>query len=249
MRVDPSVIVALVVFVGYAAVVATLWAVNKVDYATIGDTTSNAVRGIVVPIGIGGVLLAIATTWFGWWDQVLFENPRSGPGWAWVVPGLIGVVVLLRLSMVGWNSPRASALLPALVAGTLLVGFAEELLTRGVVIVGLRADLSEVWVWVGSCALFGVLHGINVLFGQSGKDTARQIVFAFAFGSAFYVTRQVTGTLIVGMVLHAMWDLGILAGPATDPTKDTESTVAKFSGLLYVVTLIVGLVAGWFVAT
>lgn len=243
MRVDPSAVVALVVFVGYTAVVAALWVVNKVDYATIGDTRSNAIRGIVVPIGIGAALLAIATTWFGWWDEVLVEDPRSGPGWAWVVPGLIAVIVLLRFTTVQWNSAKASSLLPALAAGTLFVGFAEELLTRGIVIVGFRADLTELWVWIGSCALFGLLHGINGLFGQSGTGTVRQIVFAFVMGSSFYVTRQITGTLIVGMVLHAAWDFGFLA------TSATEGEQSKLAGGLTLVALAVGLVAGGFVAT
>ncbi len=243
MRVEPSVFVALLAFVGYTAVVATLWAVNRVDYATIADTRANAIRGLIVPIGIGAALLATATTWFGWWDEVLFEDPRSGPGWAWIVPGLIAVVVLLRLTTVRWDSEKASGLLPALAAGTLFVGFAEELLTRGVVVVGLRADLTELWVWIGSCALFGVLHGINALFGQSSRDTLRQIVFAFVMGSSFYVTRQVTGTLLVGMVLHAIWDFGYLA------TDATEGEQSKLAGGLTLLVLVVGLIAGWVVAT
>lgn len=243
MRVEPSVVVALLVFVGYTAVVATLWRVNRVDYATIGDTRSNAIRGLVVPIGLGAALLAITTSWFGWWNEVVFEDPRSGPSWAWVVPGLIAVGVLLRLVTVRWNSAKVSSLLPALAVGALFVGFAEELLTRGVVIVGLRADLTELWVWVGSCALFGLLHGINVLFGQSASDTLRQIVFSFVMGSSFYVTRQVTGTLVVGMVLHAAWDFGFLAA------KATEGEESKLAGGVTVVVLVIGLVAGWFVAT
>lgn len=82
------------------------------------------------------------------------------------------------------------------------------------------------WVWIVSGALFGVLHGINVLFGQSGRDTVRQVFFAFAVGSSFYVTRQVTGTLIVGMVLHAAWDFGFLA---TDATNGEQSQLQAFS--------------------
>ena len=103
MQVEPSVVVALLVFAGYTAVVATLWAVNHVDYATIADTRTNAMRGLVVPIGVGAALLATTTTWFGWWDEVLFEKARSGPGWVWVVPGLIAVVVLLRLTTIRWK--------------------------------------------------------------------------------------------------------------------------------------------------
>ena len=117
-------------------------------------------------------------------------------------------------------------MLPAIALGTLFVGFAEELLTRGVVIVGFRADLAELWVWIGSCALFGILHRINVLFGQSGRDTFRQVVFAFVMGSSFYVTRQITGTLLVGMALHAVWDFGSLA------TGATEGEQSRLAGIL-----------------
>lgn len=242
MRIDPSVLVAVLVFVAYTALVAILWAVNKVDYTTIGDTRPNVMRGIVVPIGLGAALLAVVTTWFGWWDEVLFESSRSGPGWAWAVPVLIALVVLLRLGTVQWGSPKASVL-PLLALGTLLVGFAEELLTRGIVLVGLRGDWEELWVWIGSCVLFGLLHGINGLFGQSGRQTVGQVVFALAIGSAFYVTREITGTLIVGMVLHAGWDFGSLG------TQTTEGEQSKLAGGLSLVALVVGLVAGWFVAT
>lgn len=243
MRVDPSAGAALAVFVGYTAVVAALWAVNKVDYTTIGNTRSNAIRGIVVPIGVGAALLAIATTWLGWWDASLFESPRSGPAWAWAVPGLLAVIVLLRLTTVDWTSAKATALLPVLAIGTLFVGFAEELLTRGLVIVGLRAGLTELWVWLGSCALFGILHGMNALFGLSGGATIRQIIFAFLMGSSLYVTRQVTGTLIVGMALHAAWDFGSLATDATDGEQ------SKAAAGLTILALAAGMVAGWFVAT
>ena len=69
--------------------------------------------------------------------------------------------------------------------------------------------MHEKWVWVFSGVIFGLLHVPNAFFGQSAKDTAVQMVFAFAVGLTYYVTRRISGTLIVTMVLHALWDYSV----------------------------------------
>lgn len=50
---------------------------------TRSSSRDTVVRGIVVQIGLGAVLLAVATTWLGWWEPVLVEEPRSGPRGRW----------------------------------------------------------------------------------------------------------------------------------------------------------------------
>ena len=101
-------------------------------------------------------------------------------------------------------------MLVMLAVGCALVGFSEEFLTRGLMIVGFRGTLTEPWVWFLSSACFGLLHGLNVFFGQSVGATVWQIGFAFVLGTAFYVTRRLTGLLVVTMVIHAVWDFGAL---------------------------------------
>jgi membrane protease YdiL (CAAX protease family) len=103
-------------------------------------------------------------------------------------------------------------------------------------IVGFRGTLSEVWVWFLSSLCFGLLHGINVFFGQSVDATAQQMVFAFVLGTAFYVTRRVTGLLVVGMVIHALWDFGALS------TEHSGGDPASIGGVLSWVTAILALV-------
>ena len=68
--------------------------------------------------------------------------------------------------------------------GTVLVGFAEDLVARGLLVVGLRDGGSSEWVvWVVTSVLFALLHAMNALFGQSMRTTVVQIVAAFAAGS------------------------------------------------------------------
>ncbi len=168
----------------------------------------------------------MATTWLGWWSLALFEGSRSGPAWALVVPSMFAVAGLINVGSIDFRAPQAR-LLPLILVGTLIVGFAEELATRGVLVVGLRdGGVSEVWVWLVSSILFALLHAMNALFGQSVRTTLTQVVVAFVAGTAFYVTLMTTGTLLVAMALHALWDFGTLGLLAT---KGRQRPVAGFS--------------------
>lgn len=218
---------AVAVFLAYTVLVGVLWRVTGTRYDHLVDSRSTILRGIVLPIGIGGVLLAVVTTWFGWWDAALFPG-SIGPAWVLVVPGLFALVALINISLIGWRAPR-SRLLPLLLVGTLLVGFAEELATRGVLAVGLReAGASEVVVWLVTSVLFSLLHAMNVLFGQPGRTTVLQLVLAFFAGSALYVTVMSTGSLLVAMVLHALWDFGTLGILATERQQKPLAGVLAF---------------------
>ncbi|MGZ4632430.1 MAG: CPBP family intramembrane glutamic endopeptidase [Actinomycetes bacterium] len=217
MRITPRPAAAVVVFVAYCALVAAVWAVNDVDYGTVADSSGNVVRGIVVPIGLGALLLVIVTTWLGWWRPAMLEEHRAGLRWAMLIPALLAVTVIAGMASIDFGSTDAE-ILPLIALGCLFVGFSEELLTRGLMLVGLRGSLRESWVWFLSSLSFGLLHGLNAFYGQSVKATAGQIGFAFAMGTAFYVTRRVIGALLVTMVIHALWDFGTLGTDATDGT-------------------------------
>jgi hypothetical protein len=232
--------VVLGIFLAYMVLVGVLWKVNKVDYATIGDNADNIRRGIVIPIAAGGLMLAIATTALGAWHDVLFEDARSGPNWALVVPVLFGLVALVNCATVDFSNKAVG--LPLLALGTLLVGFGEEVASRGLLVVGGReAGWSPTTVYLVSTIAFALLHGMNAFFGQSAKTTITQIVMAFLGGTALYVTRLTTGTLLVGIVLHAMWDFGTL-GIAS--TKRQQNPLV---GLLALLVYLVGIVTIWFV--
>lgn len=239
MTVSNPALTAFVVFAAYLVLVTVMWRVNHVEYARIAESRDRVLRGIVVPIGLGAALLAVAVTVLGWWRPVLFDDGRTGPAWALVVPALFLVAGLVMLTCVGWRSENRS-LLPLLAIGVLLVGFAEEVATRGVLVVGLRdAGWSEGAVFLGSTVAFALLHGLNALFGQPLKLTLLQIGTAFLAGSVLYMTRLSTGTLLVGIVLHALWDFGTLG------TVATRGTLKPVVALLAFASYLLALVALW----
>ena len=238
---DHPALMSIGIFVAYMVLVGVIWQVTGTRYDALVDSRAHVLRGIVLPVGLGALLLAIVTTWLGWWNSALFEGSRSGPGWAFVVPALFAAVAVINIATIDYRSPQAK-LLPLVLVGCLFVGFAEELATRGLLVVGLREGGStEVAVWLISSVLFSLLHAMNALFGQSGRATLTQLVSAFLAGTALYVTLMTTGTLIVGMVLHAVWDFGTLGILATGAKQKTPA------GVLALVTFVAALASVWFV--
>jgi membrane protease YdiL (CAAX protease family) len=226
MRVKPSPTVTVALAIGYMAIVAVTWLVVGTDYEAVGDSTANVLKGIVLPVGLASVFMAGATSYLGWWRPAIHEELRA-PTWLWAVPVLMLVPGVG--SVLGGFGPadRSASYLLALGLGTLLVGFGEEMLTRGTGLVGLRGRFGEPLSWFFSCLLFGLIHSLNVLFGQSLASTVQQIVIAFLAGSVLYITRRVSGTLIVCMLLHAWIDFTTLA--FSDAATEAESPFAILS--------------------
>jgi membrane protease YdiL (CAAX protease family) len=236
MKIKPSAAIAVGLFVVYCVIVSGVWAIVGFDYDTVADSVQNVREGIVVPIGLGAAYLAIAATVLGWWRPSLFERVRVGSGWMYLAPVAMVGVVVLNLATAEWDDVSGEFLL-WLAIGTAFVGFSEEMLTRGLAIVGFRGSMPERWVWLASCAMFAVLHSLNAFFGQGVGGTLQQMVFAFAAGIAFYVTRRITGTILVTMVIHMLWDFSTI-------TVDHSGKDASPGGtFLILIAVVVGIIA------
>lgn len=240
MRIKPNWIITILLTVIYMAIVGAVWAVNDVDYLTVGDSAENILAGVIVPVGLGAVFLAVAASVLGWWGPALREVPRVGPRWLLLVPVIYALAALGGLLSVDFTRVEGRYVL-FLAGGTLLVGFSEEMLCRGLGLVGLRGSMSEVWVWFVSCLIFGLIHALNIAFGAAVGPTILQIGMAFLGGTVFYVVRRNTGALVWAMLLHAFWDFNTLIGSAYGAT---DSPARLLSSLQYVAVLlaVVGLV-------
>lgn len=217
MRIKPRWWIGIVVLLAYAAWVMAAWIWRGVDYRQIASETS-LVQAVIQPLGIAAVLLAVFNSWAGWWRATLFETHRVRR------PLLLAVLLLAMLGFIaatlGSTDFTAITLrhLALVAVATLLVGFCEEMVSRGILLVSLRGSLrSEAWVWFVSGAMFGLLHATNAFFGV-GALALLQVVLAFCVGSGLYLLRRLGGTLLLPMLVHAAWDFSTLAsGLDADP--------------------------------
>lgn len=229
----------------YAVVFLVAGVASGVDYDELSESASNVLRFVVIPVGLGiAAVLAVSWRW-GWW-QALFHEPRlEQPRWPRAIPVLWVLVIVTTLVVAPWGDWSAGLVLLVL-AGTLMVGFGEEIVFRGYVLVGARSRFSEVGAWFISTLLFALLHGLNIVTGQAVGATVQQIASAFVFGTALYFIRRITGLLVVGMVLHGLWDFATFIGhgPGDDENGVPVSSLVSmpFLYLLIGVTLAAAIV-------
>ena len=163
----------------------------------------------VLPLIVGGLLLVGFMASVGWWREVFGPQPIRGRGWMWIAIAVVLVFNILRFATIDYGTVGFDVVATWLLAG-LLIGFAEEVLTRGLVVNLLRkAGYREIVVAVVSAAVFAGLHSGNLLTGQDLFATMFQIVYTFAFGICMYLAMRVTGTIIAPILLHASTDPSI----------------------------------------
>lgn len=211
----------------------------------IGDPQSAA--GILVfyalPILVGCLLLVAFAASVGWLRGLFGRQPIGGRGWMWIAVAVVLLFNILHLLSIDYGAAGFQVVATWLLAG-LFIGFAEEVLTRGLVVTMLRkAGQREIVVAVISSALFALLHAGNLLTGQSLFATLFQLVYTFAFGVCMYLAMRVTGTLIAPILLHASTDPSIFLHTA----YPVEGAVGSIAGLGNIVVIVVGLIALFFI--
>jgi membrane protease YdiL (CAAX protease family) len=234
----------VLVVLGYLAVVFAVWAIIGLEYDDVGDTVDNVRKGITLSMALGAAYVVVVTSALGWWRPALREPRRAGHRWMWIVPVVLAIGVIGNLATTKWGEvDQLGTYVLWLAIGCVGVGFNEEMITRGLLIVGARGTLHEGWVWFVSCLAFGLLHAPNALFGQSVKDTVQQIFFAFGVGTAYYVTRRVSAALVVTMVLHGAWDFSVfIQGHSVDLLADKP---VALGGIVMIPVIVASLFAVW----
>lgn len=250
VRVRPSLGVALGIVVVYMAILLGLQFASGVDFDDVAASTSNVVGIVVVPVGVGSVLLFLTWRYLGWGRPVIVEQgarDRLG-AWAYIPPLLVVTGAVLGFTQVTWGDLDMSFLL-AVVAGTLFVGFSEELLTRGLLLHAARHRFSsEFQVALLTGVVFGLIHGVNIVTGQALGPTLQQVFGAFMTGTALYFVRRVTGTLVAAMLLHALFDAALfLQGEVRSPADDVDlsTLIGGINQTLLYISLVVALVMLW----
>ncbi|MDF2561664.1 MAG: hypothetical protein K0R99_3110 [Microbacterium sp.] len=197
----------------------------------------------VLPELVGAAILAAFTLSVGWWREIFGRQPIRGRGWMWIAIAVVLLFNILRFATIDYGSAGFEIVAAWLLAG-LLIGFTEEVLTRGLVVNLMRkAGYREVVVAVVSAALFAGLHAGNLLNGQNLLATGFQLIYTFAFGILMYLALRVTGTIIAPILLHASTDPSIFLQIA----YPTQGTLTAFAGFGNIAVIIAGFVTIFFI--
>jgi membrane protease YdiL (CAAX protease family) len=209
-----------------------------IPYKEMFTTASNAWHGPVAGLAIGAVFLLLVHACTRW-SYVSKDAVRLPMRWPlWLALGGVTVAIGVRFAVVSWSSVTLGLVVPILVAG-LLVGLTEELLFRGFVLRALRGTVRREGVAVLLTALvFGAMHLLNILQGNSIGQGVAQFALAGLLGVSLYLARRATGLLVVAMAVHAVWDISSFLPGGNASLNMGVSVLSAIIGLAALVSVV-----------
>jgi uncharacterized protein len=122
------------------------------------------------------------------------------------VPSFL-VIAALFVALFLTGAVTASGLALAVIATTILVGFSEELMFRGIVLKGALPELGMGRAILLSSVLFALLHAVNVLALLPLPNMLMQLVLTFIFGLVIACAALRVNSLVPVIVFHTLWDM------------------------------------------
>lgn len=233
------IVVWVVLVVVYLAIIQVVTKVMTADapvkYAA-PTTLDEVLKGYLVPIGLSALFAAGVVTYLRWWRPAMVEH-RPVQRWVIAVPILmvLGIVTMIDY---GALAAKGVAFTAALLLTMMCVGFAEEMMFRGVGLTMFRAHgFTEGRAALWSTVAFGIAHATNLF--TAGTGAFFQVLTTIIAGYFFYLIRRRAGTLLVGMLVHGLWDFSLISTSVATGTSGIRGGI----GILVMIVLFIVVLA------
>jgi uncharacterized protein len=178
-------------------------------------------RMITVGVFLSLVFVYLVVAILRWWRPVFVDDVPTQRWVRWIA--IIMVVVILAGTNWSGLADRGLPFALALLGSTLMVGFAEEGMFRGIAVTAFRKHGStEARVALWSTVLFGLAHATNVF--TEGPKAGLQVLVTIVAGFFFYLLRRWSGGLVIPALFHGFWDFGVVSGVVV-PDKTYPGTL------------------------
>lgn len=191
---------------------------------------------IFVEIILSGFAIFVTNKFYGWknigFKKINFKKL------IWFVPHLLVVISMLFVFIQSFISNIDSvdtdkALLIALVGlTTLLVGFSEEVMFRGIVLRGFTNKGKLYTGLLASSFMFALLHSVNVFGGLEIQNVQNQLVMTFIAGAFFAPLAIKLNNIIPIIIFHWIWDFTLVASPIIGSNANKLSMIGIFLNVL-----------------
>lgn len=183
------------------------------------------------------------TRYFSW--QMIGFRPLDRKQLLWFLPLIVVLIAMWVVFLSGLARTSLSAAqwqLFALVGfTTLLVGFGEEIMYRGIVLHAFLTTGRVRWAMFVSAIAFSLLHAVNVFGGVPLLAVPIQLLNTFQFGFFFAPLMLKLNNILPLIIFHWLWDfLQILAPSLVD--GQTAKTIQSFSQFSDPIQLVGGIV-------
>lgn len=110
-----------------------------------------------------------------------------------------------------------------------LIGYVEEVIFRGFLFKGMLVKDGEKVSIAVSSITFGIGHLVNLFAGQATLESVLQVIFAVAWGFIFTMLFYTSGSLLPGILAHALVDFFSKFGDLTY-TSEMIYIIATIAG-------------------
>ena len=208
------VVAALIVFV-LAAVVSTL-IIGFAGFSNLITANNYFDSNLSFFISeVVAIILLLAVAWkLEFFDQTFFSKRNLKIGALLSVPILIIAVFWNILPPVLYNNPSLFRIDIGLIViaflTTLAIGFAEEILFRGLIFRNFlrRYGMTKKGIYISiivSSVIFGLVHASNAV-SSSPDAIIQQVIYATAIGIILALFYLITGNLLVPALCHGLFD-------------------------------------------
>jgi len=153
-------------------------------------------------LALNAVLAIVILSVLGWWREAGFNAPSQ---WKNLRLLLVPLALLIGPTLFFQPQPPASGKIIVLIIVTLLIGFQEEAIFRGVLLRALRPQGVMKAVLI-SAALFGIIHINSLLVGRDPIFVLAQIVASFLGAIGLGALRIRLNSVVPLVLLHAFND-------------------------------------------
>ncbi|VWL85004.1 CPBP family intramembrane glutamic endopeptidase [Oceanivirga miroungae] len=159
-----------------------------------------------------------------------FNKPKNKPRkiflFVFAVMILGSLVLAYQYFINATYSPTKNKLLLMAITTTMLVGFSEELMYRGIVLPAFLENHSKFKTILISSAFFSSLHAVNILGGFELTGVISQVVVTFFVGITFACIFTEIKSLLPLIIFHGWWDFLSIGGGAVTESKITGAITA-----------------------
>lgn len=161
----------------------------------------------------------------GWVRECQLTTGFERQWWVATVPayGLtVAMGLFLVFLMAGGQGAADTRTITVILGTTFLVGIFEELLFRGIIQHATVQRFGPIFGVILASVLFGTMHFVNWVGGQTFSATLTQVIHATLGGFLYGVLALRVGSIWPSVILHGTWDAVVtLLGGALDKVAQT----------------------------
>jgi membrane protease YdiL (CAAX protease family) len=180
------------------------------------------------------------TRYFGW--QAIGFRALNRKQLLWFLPAIVVLIALwvVLLSALAYVSLTAAQWQLFALVGftTLLVGFGEEIMYRGIVLHAFLTTGRVRWAMLVSAIAFSLLHSVNVLGGLPLPNLLQQLIHTFLWGFFFAPLMLKLNNILPLIIFHWLWDFVQLVVPLVGEQAEAMGSIIP---LLLPIQIIVGI--------